>query len=81
MLILSFCLYFFCLYFRFLNASFNSVCLLVNATGRPSINKYFMWERISSRSPSVTTRLAILPASIDPSRSATFKICAGIKRD
>src|ERR1043165_7888004 len=64
-------------YLRFLNASFNSVCLLLNTTGRPSMNKYRMWDRISRRSPSVTTRLAIFPTSIDPRRSATFIICAG----
>ena len=44
---------------------------------RPPMNRYLMFVVGCRMSPSVTTMLAILPTSIEPSLSATPRICAG----
>ena len=59
--------------------SYERVCLLARSTSLPSIMTCTTRVRISSGSPSVTTRLAILPGSIVPSRSPRPRIAAGAR--
>src|ERR1700731_2321862 len=46
---------------------------------RPSTKTYFIFVFSLNRSPSVMTRLAIFPFSMEPRRSATPKISAGVR--
>src|SRR5688572_8464915 len=62
---------------RSLNRLYRSVCFVLSGTGRPSMNRYVVFVLASRMSPSVTTRLATLPTSIEPNLSATPMICAG----
>src|SRR5262249_6465612 len=51
-------------------------CLSLRSTARPCTHAFSTWLSTSRMSPSLTNKVASLPVSSEPTRSATPRICA-----